>query len=99
MASKSDFPDTSGLNPQTALLDAFFPGFSIFSSALYKYSKIDLSLYIPMMLAVGLIVFASQYFNTWFWEFADLHLMSTADIRVDDEMYNSEYSRATSRFE
>lgn len=88
MASNPDFPDTSRLNPQTALLDAFFPGFSLLSSALYKYSKIDLSLYIPMMLAVGLLVFASQYINTWFWEFADKHLMSTADIRVDDEMYN-----------
>jgi chaperone BCS1 len=88
MASRSDFPDTPGLNPQTALLDAFFPGFSLLSSALYKYSKIDLSLYIPMMLAIGLLVFASQYFSTWFWEFADRHLMSAADIRVDDEMYN-----------
>lgn len=88
MASNPDFPNPSALNPQTALLDAFFPGFSLFSNALYKYSKIDLSLYIPLFLILGLVVFASQYVNTWFWEFADKHLMSTADIRVDDEMYN-----------
>jgi chaperone BCS1 len=88
MASTSDLPNPSGLNPQTALLDAFFPGFSLISSALYKYSKIDLTIYIPVMLVIGLLVFASQYINTYFWEFADQHFMSTADIRVDDEMYN-----------
>jgi len=88
MTSKPNFPDLSGLNPQTALIDMFFPGFSLFSSAIQRYLRIDLNIYIPMMLLLGLLVFASQYVNTWFWEFADRHLMSTADIRVDDEMYN-----------
>jgi chaperone BCS1 len=88
MASNQEKLDTSGMNPQTLLIDTFFPGFSILSTALLKYAKIDLTLYIPLMLVVGLLVFASQYVNTWFWQFADIHLMSTADIRVDDEMYN-----------
>ena len=83
-----EFPDTTHLNSQTALLDVFFPGFSLLSSALYKYSKIDLSLYIPTLLALGLLIFASQYVKTWIWTFMNRHLMSTADIRVDDEMYN-----------
>lgn len=87
----SDFPEpahSAQLNPQTALLDAFFPGFSLLSTALLKYSKIDLTLYFPTLIAIGLIVFASGYINTWLWEFADQYLMCTADIRIDDEMYN-----------
>jgi chaperone BCS1 len=82
------YPDTSQLNPQTALLDAFFPGFSLLSSALYKYSKIDLTVYFPTLMAIGLLIFGGRYINEWLWEFLNQHAMSTADIRVDDEMYN-----------
>lgn len=82
------YPDTSQLNPQTALLDAFFPGFSLLSSALYKYSKIDLTIYFPTLMAIGLLIFGGRYINEWLWEFLNQHAMSTADIRVDDEMYN-----------
>jgi mitochondrial chaperone BCS1 len=39
--------------PQLALLDFFFPGFSVFSTAFYKYLGIDLNLYIPMVLLCG----------------------------------------------
>ena len=88
MASRPDLLDVSGLNPQNALLDVFFPGFSLMTSMVFKYSKIDLTVYIPLILVVGLLAFACQYIDTWFWEFMDKHLMSTADIRVDDEMYN-----------
>ncbi|KAE8454372.1 hypothetical protein EG329_005297 [Mollisiaceae sp. DMI_Dod_QoI] len=84
----SDFPDPAKINPQTALLEAFFPGFGLFSSTVSRYLKIDLTLYIPALIILGLIVFASQHINTWIWEFADQHLMSTADVRIDDEMYN-----------
>jgi chaperone BCS1 len=80
--------DPTQINPQTALLDVFFPGFSIISTAIYKYSKIDLNVYFPALLALGIMVFASQYVSTWFWEMMDTYLMSTADIRIDDEMYN-----------
>lgn len=84
----SELPDLTKMNPQTALLEVFFPGFGLFSSTVAKYLKIDLTLYIPAIVVVGLFIFAFQHINTWFWEFADQHLMSTADIRVDDEMYN-----------
>jgi chaperone BCS1 len=88
MASSTGFPSPTGLNPQTALLDAFFPGFSLISSALYKYSKIDLNVYFPTILVLGLLVFASQFVSTWAWQFMEQHLMSIADVRIDDEMYN-----------
>jgi chaperone BCS1 len=84
----SDIPDLIKMNPQSALLEFIFPGFGLFSSTVSKYLKIDLSLYIPAFVVLGLIVFAFQHINEWVWEFADQYLMSTADIRVDDEMYN-----------
>jgi chaperone BCS1 len=84
----SDLPDPMKMNPQTALLEVFFPGFGLFSTAVSKHLKIDLTLYIPAFVVLGLIVFSFQHINSWVWEFADQYLMSTADIRVDDEMYN-----------
>jgi chaperone BCS1 len=84
----ANIPEITQLNPQLALLDVFFPGFSVLSSAIYKYSKIDLNIYFPVLLFVGVLIFASQYINTWAWEVMDAHLMSTADVRIDDEMYN-----------
>jgi chaperone BCS1 len=91
-AMSPEFPDLSGpllgLNPQTALLDIMFPGFSVLSNTLLRYTKIDLSIYVPLFLFVGLVAFASQYINQWAWEFVEAHFMSSADIRVDDEIYN-----------
>jgi len=82
------FADPNMLNPQTALLEAFFPGFSLLSSGLLKYTKIDISLYLPILLLLGAIIFSSRYLYEWIWEMLDRHAMSTADVRVDDEMYN-----------
>lgn len=82
------FSGSSGANPQTAILDMFFPGFSLFSSTIHKYSSIDISVYVPAIIFLGLLAYVSQYIGQRVWEFMDLYLMSTADIRVDDEMYN-----------
>jgi mitochondrial chaperone BCS1 len=76
------------INPQTALLDTFFPGFSLVSAALYKYLKIDITLYFPTLLVLGIILFTSQYTSDYLWDKMENYFMSTADIRVDDEMYN-----------
>ncbi len=88
----SDFPSAPRIepqiNPQSAILDLFVPGFSLASSALSRYLKIDLNVYIPIFLFIAAVFIASQYFNEWIWKFADSYLMSTADIRIDDEMYN-----------
>lgn len=77
---------TEALSPQAALLDTFFPGFSLISTAILKYLKIDITSYIPFVLAVGLFTFLSQYSGEYLWSILETHLMSTADVRVDDEM-------------
>lgn len=74
--------------PQNALLDFFFPGFSVFSSAVSKYMHIDLNLYIPLVLLFGGLTFAWRYFSEYFSGLVESHLMSVVDIRPDDEIYN-----------
>jgi len=89
MASNMDGNSSSiPLNPQTALLDTFFPGFSLLSAALYKYLKIDVTGYFPALLALGVIILTFQYSSDYLWDKMENYFMSTADIRVDDEMYN-----------
>ncbi|KAJ9151400.1 hypothetical protein NKR23_g3279 [Pleurostoma richardsiae] len=74
--------------PQLALLDFFFPGFSVFARAVQKYAKIDLNLYIPLVMLAGGLTLAWRYFSEYFWNEIESHFMSTVDIRVDDEIYN-----------
>ncbi|TEY75111.1 hypothetical protein BOTCAL_0065g00120 [Botryotinia calthae] len=73
---------------QSHIIDMFFPGFSLFATALKNYAAIDLNIYIPMLMIMGILILCWQYLETWFWVELDAHFMSTADIRMDDEMYN-----------
>ena len=63
--------------PPNALLDFFFPGFSVYSSAVSKYLHIDLNLYIPLVLIFGGLTFVWRYFSEYFSNLAESHLMST----------------------
>lgn len=74
--------------PQAMLLDYFFPGFSMFSTAVQKYLHIDLNLYIPLVLLCGSLTVAWQYFSDYLWTQVEAYLMSVVDIRTDDEIYN-----------
>ncbi|KAH8666703.1 BCS1 N terminal-domain-containing protein, partial [Xylariales sp. PMI_506] len=74
--------------PQLVLLDMFFPGFSVFASAVHKYLHIDLNLYIPMVLLIGALTVVWNYSSQYFWDQLETHFMSSVDIRTDDEIYN-----------
>lgn len=39
--------------PQLALLDVFFPGFSMFTGAMQRYLGINLNIYIPLIAVLG----------------------------------------------
>lgn len=71
-----------------ALLDFFFPGFSMFSNAIQKYAGIDLNIYIPLLAVLGGLIASWQYFSDYFWRQLETYWMSTVDIRTDDEIYN-----------
>ncbi|GAB1315794.1 Mitochondrial chaperone BCS1 [Madurella fahalii] len=74
--------------PQNALLDFFFPGFSVFSTAAQKYLHIDLNLYIPLVILFGGAIFVWRYFSEYFSDLTESYFMSVVDIRIDDEIYN-----------
>ncbi|KAI1847662.1 hypothetical protein JX266_006514 [Neoarthrinium moseri] len=82
--STPDVPQT----PQFALLDFFFPGFSMFASAVHKYAHIDLNLYIPLVMLFGALTLVWNYSSQYFWDQVESHFMSSVDIRIDDEIYN-----------
>lgn len=61
--------DTSS-SPQLALLDVFFPGFSMFTAAVQRYLGINLNLYIPLVAILGgLVVTWGKYSFFFVWGF------------------------------
>ncbi|KAL6854629.1 BCS1 N terminal domain-containing protein [Trichoderma novae-zelandiae] len=84
----SQFADGLVPNPQFALLNYFFPGFSMLTTALQTYTGIDLNFYIPLLLAIFGLNFAWGYFSNSAWAWIDAYLMSSFRVRTDDEIYN-----------
>ncbi|KAI1141574.1 BCS1 N terminal-domain-containing protein [Hypoxylon sp. FL0543] len=74
--------------PQMAVLDFFFPGFSMFAGVVQKYLHVDLTLYIPLLLLTGALMVAWNYASSYLWDQLENHFMSVVDIRTDDEIYN-----------
>ncbi|KAI1472831.1 BCS1 N terminal-domain-containing protein [Daldinia caldariorum] len=93
-------------SPQLAILDIFFPGFSVFAGAVHKYLHIDLNVYIPLLLVIGALTLVWNYVSSYLWDKVESHLMSVVDIRTDDEIYNilmawvakQKFSRGARRF-
>ncbi|KAI1777104.1 BCS1 N terminal-domain-containing protein [Hypoxylon cercidicola] len=83
----SDAPQTPQM-PQLALIDFFFPGFSMFAGAISKYLHIDLNVYLPLLLLTGVLTVVWNYASLYLWEQLETHFMSVVDIRTDDEIYN-----------
>ncbi|ERS98010.1 hypothetical protein HMPREF1624_06183 [Sporothrix schenckii ATCC 58251] len=74
--------------PSAALLDFFFPGLSVFTGALQRYLHIDLNYYFPLVLFLGGVTFAWNYFSSYLYAQLENHFMSTVEVRYDDEVYN-----------
>ncbi|KYK54892.1 putative BCS1 protein precursor [Drechmeria coniospora] len=75
-------------SPQFALLNYFFPGFSVFISAANAYIGTDVNLYIHSLIALCGAVVVWSYARSFVWNLVDEHLMSSVRIRTDDEIYN-----------
>ncbi|KAM0286796.1 hypothetical protein ACHAQH_000816 [Verticillium albo-atrum] len=84
-ASSFDAPQAQ---PSQAILDFFFPGFSILTAAFQRYLGIDLNVYIPLIILCGGATFAWQYMSDYVWGLVESHLMSSVEVRTDDEIYN-----------
>ena len=70
------------------LLDSFVPGFSLISNLFTHYFHIDVSFYITGLLALAAIGAGLKYSATTLWESLSENFISTAEVRMDDEMYN-----------
>lgn len=75
-------------SPQFAILNYFFPGFSIFSSAANAYFETDINTFLPLLLALLGGVVAWNQARESLWNLVDDYLMSSVSIRTDDEVYN-----------
>lgn len=79
------------------LLDSFVPGFSLISNLFTYYFHIDISFYITGLLALAAIGAGLKYSATALWESLSEYFISTAEIRMDDELYNYVMVRNLSR--
>ncbi|PLN75593.1 BCS1 N terminal-domain-containing protein [Aspergillus taichungensis] len=69
-----------------ALLDAFIPGYSMVSGLLRAYLHVDLSAYLPYLALLAVVAFSVNYLVMRFWYLLEEYCVSTAEIRMDDEI-------------
>ncbi|KAI1662144.1 BCS1 N terminal-domain-containing protein [Daldinia decipiens] len=89
-AGPTDAPGTSQ-SPQLAMLDLFFPGFSVLVGAVQNRRA---------------LILVWNYISSYLWEQVESHLLSVVDIRTNDEIYSifmawvakQRFSRSTRRF-
>ncbi|KAI0204588.1 BCS1 N terminal-domain-containing protein [Astrocystis sublimbata] len=99
-------PSPTGPPTQLALLDWFFPGFSVFAGLVQRSLGVNLNLYIPLLLLTGALVVCWNYTSQYLWDKVEDYFMSVVDIRTDDEIYNilmawvanQQFSRGARRF-
>ncbi|PKX99301.1 putative BCS1-like ATPase [Aspergillus novofumigatus IBT 16806] len=72
----------------TAVLDAFIPGYSVLSRFLVSYLQIDLSYYLPFLVMAAAATASLRYSIKRIIRLLGEHFTSTAEIRLDDEIYN-----------
>lgn len=73
---------------QFALLNYFFPGYSMLASAVNAYMGADLNTYMPLCVALVASTVAWNYIRDQFWSFFHNYCMTSVTIRTDDEVYN-----------
>lgn len=71
----------------TAALEAFIPGYS-FITRLLLYFHVDPSTYVPYVLTTGVVAAALRYVLHRITRLLREYFVSTAEIRVDDEVYS-----------
>ncbi|PLB38906.1 BCS1 and AAA domain-containing protein [Aspergillus candidus] len=79
-------PTDSVFPSDAALLDAFIPGYSMVSGLLRTYLQVDLSAYLPFLALSAVVVFSANYLVMRFWYLIEEYCVSTAEIRMDDEI-------------
>lgn len=60
----------------------------MFAGVVQRYTNIDLNVYIPMLVLLGVLIICWNYATQYLWEKVESYFMSVVDIRTDDEIYN-----------
>lgn len=60
----------------------------MFAGVVQRYTNIDLNVYIPMLVLLGVLIVCWNYVTQYIWEKVESYFMSVVDIRTDDEIYN-----------
>ncbi|KAM0331719.1 hypothetical protein ACHAQA_003398 [Verticillium albo-atrum] len=94
-ASSFDAPQAQ---PSQAILDFFFPGFSILTAACQKYMGIDLNVYIPLIILCGGLTLAWQYLSDYVWGLIEAHLMSSVENILMAWVATQKFAKKSRRF-
>jgi mitochondrial chaperone BCS1 len=73
--------------PPAQLLETFIPGFSLISS-FFKMFNIDITVYVSAILLITGMAAALRYVGDTVREYFTEYLVSSAEIRLDDDMYS-----------
>ncbi|CAG8025772.1 unnamed protein product [Penicillium olsonii] len=72
----------------TAMLEALVPGFGFISRFLYSYLNFDITAYFQLMIALTVFGATFRYIFFVIWERFSEFFVSTAEIRLDDEIFS-----------
>ncbi|QUC21953.1 uncharacterized protein UV8b_06194 [Ustilaginoidea virens] len=75
-------------SPQFALLNYFFPGYSMVTSTVNAYMGADINSYMPILLAMVAVSVSWNYIKDRIWIFLNDYWISSVTIRADDEIYD-----------
>ncbi|KAM3447206.1 hypothetical protein MY3296_008942 [Beauveria thailandica] len=81
--------DSSGIpSPQFALLNYFFPGYSVLVSTLNTSLGADLNQYLPFIISAIVVVLSWRYVCDAVMDHVEASFMSSFTVHTDDETYN-----------
>lgn len=75
-------------SPDAAMLEALVPGYAFFSRFILSYLHIDITAYLQHVMILALFVVSIKYISKYLGDFVKEYLVSTAEIRLDDEIFN-----------
>lgn len=105
-SSDARFPTAAPVPGLETFLEGFIPGFSVISKIFSSYFDIDISAYLSSILFLVAIAAGVNYSAAFVWNLVRDFCTSTAEIRLDDEVYNylmfwtslQSFSKGTHRF-
>lgn len=72
----------------TAFLEALVPGYTFISRIFLSYLHIDLAAYLQYFVVLALFGVSMRYLSEYLTHFFETYLISTAEMRLDDELFN-----------